>query len=54
MKQLHHIRSTDAIHVMARLADQFEASVDSDFDDGREELERQFAGIRLVQSRDLN
>jgi hypothetical protein len=47
MKQLHHTQATDAMYAMVGLLDQFATGVDPDFDDGQEELERQFAELRL-------
>ncbi len=48
MKQFHPIQAADALHAMAVLLDQFPSGVDPDFDDAEEELERQFAELRLT------
>jgi hypothetical protein len=48
MTTFNHSRFTDTIGHLGALLDQFPAGCDPEFDDGLEELERQFAELRLT------
>ena len=50
MTTLHQTQSTDTISRLVALLDEFPAGCDTDFDDGQEELERQFAELRFTLS----
>ena len=47
MTTFHQTQSTDTISCLVALLDEFPSGCDAEFDDGREELERQFAELRL-------
>jgi hypothetical protein len=48
MHTAHHSHAIDANSRLVALLDQFPAGCDADFDDGLDELERQFAELRLT------
>ena len=48
MNPHYHQQPSEELCAMAGLLDPFNGSVDPDFDDGLEELERQFAELRLA------
>jgi hypothetical protein len=48
MTTLNHSHSTDILCRTVALLDQFPADIDPDFDDGMDELERQFAELRMT------
>jgi hypothetical protein len=47
MTMIHHSHAADAISHLTALLNQFPPGCDPDFDDGLEELDRQFAELRL-------
>ena len=48
MTTLQQAQHTATIHRLVALLDESPAGCDTEFDDGREELERQFAELRLT------
>lgn len=48
MTTFHQVRRTDTFQRLGLLLEQFPDEYDSEFDDGLEELNRQFAEFRLT------
>ena len=47
MTTLNHSHTCEAVHALTAILDQFAAGCDPDFDASQEELEREFAELRL-------